>query len=77
MLERSIPRKGYEVYFNDNLIGMVSSGTFSIGLNCGIGLAFIDAGYTKEKNINIKIRNKLYGALLIKPPFINKYSLHS
>jgi len=77
MLERSIPRKGYEVYSSNNLIGMVSSGTFSIGLNNGIGLAFIDAKYIKEKNINIKIRNKLYRASLIKPPFINNHSLHS
>ena len=77
MIERSIPRKGYKVYFNDNLIGTVSSGTFSIGLNNGIGLAFINARYIRKKNINIKIRNKLYRALLIKPPFINNYSLHS
>ena len=33
MLERSIPRKDYEVYSNDTLIGIVSSGTFSIELN--------------------------------------------
>ena len=77
MLERAIPRKGYEVHSNDSLIGVVSSGTFSIGLNSGIGLAFIDAKHTRKKNINIKIRNKLYRASLIKPPFINNYSLHS
>ena len=77
MFERSIPRKDYEVYLNDTLIGIVSSGTFSIGLNSGIGLAFIDAKYTKSKTIDIKIRNKFYRASLIKPPFINNYSLHS
>ena len=77
MLERSIPRKDYEVYLDDTLIGIVSSGTFSIGLNNGIGLAFIDVKYIKSKTIDIKIRNKFYKASLIKPPFINNYSLHS
>ena len=77
MIEKSIPRKEYEVYFNDKLIGFVSSGTFSIGLKKGIGLAFIDSKYVKEKNINIKIRDKMYNAKLIKPPFIKQSSLHS
>ena len=62
---------------NNTLIGIVSSGTFSIGLNNGIGLAFIDAKYIKSKTIDIKIRNKFCKASLIKPPFINNYSLHS
>ena len=77
MIEKSIPRKKYEVYFNDELIGYVSSGTFSLGLNKGIGLAFIDSQYAKEKNIKIKIRNKMYNAKLLKPPFIKNNSLHS
>ena len=76
MIEKAIPRKNYEVYFNDELIGYVSSGTFSIGLNSGIGLAFIDYKYYKDKNINIKIRNKMYKAERVNPPFIKNNSLH-
>ena len=49
MLEKAIPRKDYKVYSNNDLIGSVSSGTFSIGLNQGIGLAFIDSKYTSPK----------------------------
>ena len=77
MIEKAIPRKDYEVYLDNEKIGVVSSGTFSIGLNYGIGLAFIDAHYINEKKINIKIRNKFYQAHIVKPPFIKKYSLHS
>ncbi len=77
MLEKAIPRKDYSVYLDNKKIGIVSSGTFSMGLNSGIGLAFVDARYINEKNINIKIRNKFYQSQIVKPPFIKKYSLHS
>ena len=33
MVEKSIPRKNYEVYDDEEKIGIVSSGTFCISLN--------------------------------------------
>lgn len=77
MVEKSIPRKNYEVYDDEEKIGVVSSGTFSISLNKGIGMAFINSKSLNNKNINIKIRNKMYKAIVIKPPFIKNNSLHS
>ena len=77
MVEKSIPRKNYEVYDDEEKIGIVSSGTFSISLNKGIGMAFINSKSLNNKNINIKIRNKMYKAIVIKPPFIKNNSLHS
>tara|TARA_B100000029_G_scaffold485974_1_gene539875 strand:+ start:206 stop:1300 length:1095 start_codon:yes stop_codon:yes gene_type:complete len=77
MIDRAIPRKGYNVFFENKNIGVVSSGSFSLGLSKGIGLAFIKAEYIKNKNIFIEIRKELFKAEIIKPPFIDKFSLHS
>ncbi len=77
MVEKSIPRKNYEVYHDEEKIGIVSSGTFSSSLNKGIGMAFINSKSLNNKNINIKIRNKMYKARVVKPPFIKDNSLHS
>ena len=77
MVEKSIPRKNYEVYHDEEKIGIVSSGTFSTSLNKGIGMAFINSKSLNNKNINIKIRNKMYKARVVKPPFIKDNSLHS
>ena len=73
--DKGIPRKGYEIYNTENKIGLVTSGTFSIGLNYGIGIGYIDAKHHHE-NIFIDIRNKKYLAQVVKPPFIKNYSLH-
>ncbi len=77
MVDRAIPRSKYRIYVDNQIAGYVSSGAFSIGLNKGIGLAFLDYLYIKEKFIFIEIRNKFYKAEIIKPPFIDNFSLHS
>ena len=69
--EKSIPRKGYEIFDNDNkLIGKVTSGTFSPVLKKGIGLAHINSANQKDHLIYIKIRNNIYQAEITKTPFI-------
>ena len=76
MIDRCIPRKGYIIYDNDlNECGIVTSGTFSIGLNYGIGLGYVNANLI-NKDIFIDLRNKKYKGTIVKPPFISKYSLH-
>ena len=77
MIDRGIPRENYLVYQDNTEIGYVSSGAFSIGLKQGIGLAFIDLKLKFGSVISIEIRGKLLNAEIIKPPFINNYSLHS
>jgi len=76
MLERGIPRKDYEINFNDSNIGRVTSGTQSFILNSGIGIGYIKNQYSKiDQEINIVIRNKNLKAKIIKPPFIKNTSL--
>ena len=71
LIEKSIPRNGYEVFNIDNkLIGKVTSGTFSPVLKKGIGLAYINSKNLKDDLIYIKIRNNLSKAEIVKTPFI-------
>ncbi len=70
--ERGIPRHGYElVNENDETIGQVTSGGMSPILKKGIGLAYVNKGYTKfDTEIYIKIRNKEIKAKIVKLPFV-------
>ena len=76
MIDKCIPRKGYVIYDENSSIGIVTSGTYSIGLEYGIGMGYIDAIH-KEKNIYIEIRQKKYEAIIVKDPFINNFTLYN
>ncbi|GMT45354.1 MAG: aminomethyltransferase [bacterium] len=71
MVDKGIPRHGYEVVDTEgNVIGHITSGTMSIMLHKGIGMAYIDKPYWKEDSeIYIKIRNKQLKAVVTRPPF--------
>ncbi|VAW23342.1 Aminomethyltransferase (glycine cleavage system T protein) [hydrothermal vent metagenome] len=72
MLEKAIPRHGYEIVNeNGKAIGTVTSGTMSPVLNKGIGLGYIAKEYSAfGTKLNVKIRNKLMPAEVVKLPFI-------
>ena len=74
MTDKAIARHDYEIYFNNEKVGKVTSGGFSPSLNENIGL-----GYVSTKNeikigtsIQIMVRNKLYNAVVTKRPFVDK-----
>jgi len=55
--DRGIPRKDMQVKdLNGQLIGLVTSGTFSPALKKGIGLALIDSNVKKDDQVVIDIR---------------------
>lgn len=71
MIDKGIPRSHYDIYDENKKIGYVTSGTFSPSLNQSIGLGYV----TKDKKeigsvINIKVRDKLLKAEVVKTPFI-------
>lgn len=72
MLERGIPRHGYELVNAEGLvIGHVTSGTMSPVLNQGIGMGYVAREYsTFGTQIFVKIRNKKIPAEIVKLPFI-------
>jgi aminomethyltransferase len=71
LLERGIPRQGYEIMDADgNLIGTVTSGTQSPSLNKAIGMGYVTTSFSKPGvEIFVKIRDKAIKASVVKPPF--------
>ncbi|MDZ7739841.1 MAG: glycine cleavage system aminomethyltransferase GcvT [Bacteroidales bacterium] len=74
MIDRGIPRHGYEVFNEDgDKIGTVTSGTMSPMMKQGIGMAYLEKGYWKEgTEIFIGIRNKKLKASVVKMPIYKK-----
>ena len=74
LLERGIPRHDYEILDkNENVIGIVTSGTMAPSLGIGIGMGYV----TTENSvigteIFVKIRNSNIKATVVKMPFYQK-----
>ena len=78
MEEKSIPRKGYKIYSNEDLIGEITSGTMSPSLGKGIGLGFVKSRYKSVgTDLMIEIRGTRKKAVIVKAPFYNNGSLMS
>ncbi len=73
VLERGIPRAGYEIAHEGSVIGKVTSGTMSPLLNKGIGIGYVPIELAKpDTEVDIMIRNKAIKARIVRPPFIKK-----
>jgi aminomethyltransferase len=72
LLERGIPRHGYELANSEGqVIGQVTSGTMSPSLNKGIGMGYIAKEYSAfGTQVYVKIRNKAIPAEVVRMPFI-------
>lgn len=71
MVDRGIPREGYEIYKNDKLIGHVTTGYLSPTLNKNIGNGLIEKGESELGNeIEIMIRNRKAKAKVISKNFL-------
>ena len=71
LLERGIPRKGYEIIdANELTIGEVTSGTMSPSLEKGIGMGYVKTNHAAVGTpIGVKIRKKIVAAVVVKTPF--------
>jgi len=73
MTERGIPRAGYEIEKDGNIVGVVASGSYSPSLDANIGTAFVPAELTAEgSEFNVIIRGKPVKAVAVKLPFNRK-----
>lgn len=73
LLGKGVPRHGYEVYKDGQKIGHVTTGYMSPTLKKAIGLALVDANYSKlGTELEIKIRNKMCKAVVINKRFYEK-----
>ena len=71
MIDKGIPRHGYEIVDTDNnVVGVVASGTQSPSLNKAIGLGYVPTASAKVGcEIYISIRNKSLKAVVVPIPF--------
>jgi aminomethyltransferase len=72
-LDKGIPRDGYKIINSDKEeIGSVTSGTMSVSLNKGIGIArVIKEKYNKDEKYEIEIRNKTFPINITTKAFVN------
>jgi aminomethyltransferase len=71
---RYIPRARYPVFVGDQLVGEVTSGTFSPVLGTGIALAYVWPGDVVElgQEVEVDIRGRRGAATLVQPPFVDR-----
>jgi aminomethyltransferase len=72
---RAFPRHGYEIINDGQVVGNVTSGTFSPSLEKPIAMGYLPLALTKLGNkVGVRIRNKLFPATVVKPPFYKEAS---
>lgn len=78
MIDRAIARHGYDVYYDNNKIGVITSGGVSPTRGDNIALAYIKNldNLTVGSTIQVSVRDKLYNAEIIKRPFVEKRYKH-
>ena len=74
MIDRGIARHGYDVYYNNEKVGTITSGGISPVRNENIALAYVKAlpDIKVDADIQVEIRGKLYNAKVVKRPFVKK-----
>lgn len=73
MVDRGIPREGYEIDRDGVSIGHVTTGYHSPTLGKNLGLALVDVGYSEPgTSVEVMIRNKAAKAVIVETPFYSK-----
>ena len=71
--DRGIPREGNEIFYEENIIGNITSGTYSPTLNSSIAIGIINQDFNIISNkVRIKVRDKFLEAEIKKLPFYRR-----
>jgi len=69
-MSRQSPRHGYQIYGDDTAIGIVTSGTFSPCLQCGIGAGYINKpGIKAGHTIKVTNNGRQIECVVVDKPF--------
>ncbi len=70
---RIIPRENNLLYVDDQLVGWITSGSYSPVLGRGIAQAYVDTRYALfGENIDVLIRGRRYNGKIVDFPFISR-----
>ncbi|MFD1736519.1 glycine cleavage system aminomethyltransferase GcvT [Bacillus salitolerans] len=73
MIDKGIPRHGYEVFAGEEIIGFVTTGTQSPTLKKNIGLALLKTEFTQlDQEVEVQIRSKRLKAKIVSTPFYKR-----
>jgi aminomethyltransferase len=73
-LTRAIPRHGFEVVDAGRTAGVITSGSFSPTVKRGIAMGYVEREVAQDgKIVEIKIRDRLEKARIVKPPFYDAH----
>ena len=69
-LDRGIPRPDMQVLSEGQIVGIVTSGTFSPSLKVGIALALVDSQFKLGQQLTIDVRGRSSNVEIVKLPFM-------
>lgn len=73
LIDKGIPRHGYEVFVDGEQIGFVTTGTQSPTLKKNIGVALLKANFTAlGTEVEVQIRKKRLKAVVVATPFYKR-----
>lgn len=73
--QRRVPRTGHAVVHDGQVVGEVTSGTFSPTLNRPIAMAYVDPPFTAAgQPLDIDLRGRLAPAVVVPLPFYSRHS---
>ncbi len=73
MLDRGIPRQGFDIVKDGKTVGKVTSGSFAPTLKKNIGMGYVPAALAKAgEEIGIVVRDKTLNARIIPMPFYKR-----
>lgn len=71
--DKGIPRHGYEILKNNDIIGEVTSGSYSPTLDTGIGLGYVPIEFSREDTeLQVDIRGRMTKAKVVPLPFYSR-----
>lgn len=71
LLEKGVPRQGYPCMKGDTQIGVLTSGSISPVLGCGIAMGYLDMAIGEGEEVFVSVRSKNLRARVQKPPFVS------
>jgi len=72
LIDRGVPREGCRVYKDGEVIGAVTSGSFSPYLKTGIAIVMVSGDLAIDEKVEVEVRSKRLPGRVVKLPFVKR-----